>query len=166
MIGPRKCINKYLISNHAITYHLIFFLFCVCVCWCQDSKHLNTVLCQTFIFCYLWAIGGNLTNSNWDAFDTFIRQQFEENSSAKVYTYAHTHRYTLTRWRVSCTILYCDICRHHIVITKWHTSRQKCHSCVSCTEFFLSLICITESPIHFSAHLLVLTWNMCLKVNS
>ncbi|KAI9538399.1 Dynein heavy chain 6, axonemal [Dissostichus eleginoides] len=50
----------------------------------MDSKNLNSVLCQTFIFCYLWAVGGNLTNSNWDAFDTFIRDQFEGNNNAKL----------------------------------------------------------------------------------
>ncbi|KAL7403678.1 hypothetical protein ABVT39_003711 [Epinephelus coioides] len=50
----------------------------------MDSKYLNTILCQTFIFCYLWAVGGNLTSSHWDAFDTFIREQFEDNSNAKL----------------------------------------------------------------------------------
>uniref|UniRef100_A0A8C3AFB1 Dynein axonemal heavy chain 6 n=1 Tax=Cyclopterus lumpus TaxID=8103 RepID=A0A8C3AFB1_CYCLU len=49
-----------------------------------ESKHLNSLLCQTFIFCYLWAIGGNLTISHWDAFDTFIQKQFEGNSNAKL----------------------------------------------------------------------------------
>ncbi|XP_067440238.1 dynein axonemal heavy chain 6 [Thunnus thynnus] len=50
----------------------------------MDSKHLNAVICQTFIFCYLWAVGGNLTSSHWDAFDTFVRGQFEGNSNAKL----------------------------------------------------------------------------------
>ncbi|XP_070710496.1 dynein axonemal heavy chain 6 [Pempheris klunzingeri] len=53
----------------------------------MDSKHLNSVLCQTFIFCYLWAVGGNLTSSHWDAFDTFVREQFQDNSSAKLPKY-------------------------------------------------------------------------------
>ncbi|TDH16419.1 hypothetical protein EPR50_G00020980 [Perca flavescens] len=48
----------------------------------MDSKLLNSVLCQTFIFCYLWAVGGNLVSSHWDAFDNFIKQQFEGNSNA------------------------------------------------------------------------------------
>ncbi|XP_064174621.1 dynein axonemal heavy chain 6 isoform X1 [Anguilla rostrata] len=43
---------------------------------------LNSVLCQTFVFCYLWAVGGNLTDSCWDDFDNFIRQQFEDNNDA------------------------------------------------------------------------------------
>ncbi|KAA8595375.1 hypothetical protein FQN60_012510 [Etheostoma spectabile] len=48
----------------------------------MDSKLLNNVLCQTFIFCYLWAVGGNLVSSHWDAFDNFIKQQFEGNNNA------------------------------------------------------------------------------------
>ncbi|XP_056265579.1 dynein axonemal heavy chain 6 [Pseudoliparis swirei] len=50
----------------------------------MESKHLNSLLCQTFIFCYLWAIGGNLTICHWDAFDTFIQKQFEANDNAKL----------------------------------------------------------------------------------
>ncbi|XP_071360020.1 dynein axonemal heavy chain 6 [Trachinotus anak] len=50
----------------------------------MDSKHLNGVLCQTFIFCYLWAVGGNLTSSNWEAFDTFVKEQFEDNKFVKL----------------------------------------------------------------------------------
>ncbi|KAI5628238.1 dynein heavy chain 6, axonemal isoform X2 [Silurus asotus] len=49
----------------------------------MDSARLNIVLCQTFLFCYVWAIGGNLTDSCWDAFDSFVRQQFEDNTDAK-----------------------------------------------------------------------------------
>uniref|UniRef100_A0A3P8PCE0 AAA+ ATPase domain-containing protein n=1 Tax=Astatotilapia calliptera TaxID=8154 RepID=A0A3P8PCE0_ASTCA len=52
----------------------------------MNPKHLDGVLCQTFIFCYLWAVGGNLTSSYWDAFDTFIREQFEGNKNAKLPT--------------------------------------------------------------------------------
>ncbi|XP_036933614.1 dynein heavy chain 6, axonemal [Acanthopagrus latus] len=52
-----------------------------------DSEHPNSVLCPTFIFCYLWAVGGNLTSSHWDAFDAFIREQFEDNRDAKLPKY-------------------------------------------------------------------------------
>uniref|UniRef100_A0A3Q3BGU1 Dynein, axonemal, heavy chain 6 n=1 Tax=Haplochromis burtoni TaxID=8153 RepID=A0A3Q3BGU1_HAPBU len=52
----------------------------------MNPKHLDGVLCQTFIFCYLWAVGGNLTSSYWDAFDAFIREQFEGNKDAKLPT--------------------------------------------------------------------------------
>ncbi|XP_028297484.1 dynein heavy chain 6, axonemal-like, partial [Gouania willdenowi] len=50
----------------------------------MSSTQLNMILCQTFIFCYLWAVGGNLLCSYWDAFDDFLKQQFEENSDAKL----------------------------------------------------------------------------------
>lgn len=47
---------------------------------------LNTLLCQTFVFCYLWSLGGNLTENYWDSFDTFIRTQFDDNPDARVRT--------------------------------------------------------------------------------
>uniref|UniRef100_A0A6Q2Z4C9 Dynein, axonemal, heavy chain 6 n=1 Tax=Esox lucius TaxID=8010 RepID=A0A6Q2Z4C9_ESOLU len=48
------------------------------------AKLVNPVLCQTFVFCYLWSVGGNLTDTHWDAFDSFVRQQFEDNNDAKL----------------------------------------------------------------------------------
>jgi len=50
----------------------------------QDAQKLNILVCTTFIFSYLWAIGGNLVDSQWDAFDTFVRREFEDNPDAKV----------------------------------------------------------------------------------
>ena len=46
------------------------------------------------VFCYIWAIGGNLVSKDWDAFDTFIRGQFEENADAKVRILYLKHRYS------------------------------------------------------------------------
>ncbi|KAM3623278.1 uncharacterized protein V6R79_009492 [Siganus canaliculatus] len=45
----------------------------------MESVDLNEVLCQTFIFCYLWALGGNLATSDRNAFDTFVKEQFQLN---------------------------------------------------------------------------------------
>ncbi|XP_044910410.1 dynein axonemal heavy chain 6 isoform X5 [Felis catus] len=50
----------------------------------MEQIKLNTVLCQTFIFCYLWSLGGNLTENHWDSFDTFIRTQFDDNPDARL----------------------------------------------------------------------------------
>ncbi|XP_016084420.1 dynein heavy chain 6, axonemal [Sinocyclocheilus grahami] len=50
----------------------------------MEASKLNSMLCQTFVFCYLWALGGNLIDSHWDTFDTFVRQQFEGNGDAKL----------------------------------------------------------------------------------
>ncbi|XP_042305526.1 dynein axonemal heavy chain 6 [Sceloporus undulatus] len=49
-----------------------------------EQSRLNSLVCQTFVFCYLWSVGGNLTENCWDGFDTFIRQQFEDNPDAKL----------------------------------------------------------------------------------
>ncbi|MEJ1286615.1 hypothetical protein NN561_017623 [Cricetulus griseus] len=50
----------------------------------KEQMKLNTLLCQTFVFCYLWSLGGNLTENYWDSFDTFIRAQFEDNPDARL----------------------------------------------------------------------------------
>uniref|UniRef100_A0A7M4FAQ3 Dynein axonemal heavy chain 6 n=1 Tax=Crocodylus porosus TaxID=8502 RepID=A0A7M4FAQ3_CROPO len=50
----------------------------------MEQLKLNTIVCQTFVFCLLWSVGGNLTENNWDAFDTFLRQEFEDNPDAKL----------------------------------------------------------------------------------
>ncbi|XP_054978204.1 dynein axonemal heavy chain 6 [Sorex araneus] len=49
----------------------------------MESSKLNTILCQTFVFSYLWSLGGNLVESYWDSFDTFIRAQFEDNPDSR-----------------------------------------------------------------------------------
>uniref|UniRef100_A0A4X2KTY7 Dynein axonemal heavy chain 6 n=1 Tax=Vombatus ursinus TaxID=29139 RepID=A0A4X2KTY7_VOMUR len=50
----------------------------------MEQGKLNSIICQTFAFCYLWAVGGNLTEIYWDAFDTYVRQQFEDAPEAKL----------------------------------------------------------------------------------
>lgn len=50
----------------------------------MEQMKLNTLLCQTFVFCYLWSLGGNLTENYWDSFDTFIRTQFDDNPDARL----------------------------------------------------------------------------------
>jgi hypothetical protein len=49
-----------------------------------EEGKLKTAICTAFVFCYVWAIGGNLRSTSWDSFDTFVRGQFEENPDAKV----------------------------------------------------------------------------------
>jgi hypothetical protein len=52
-----------------------------------EEAKMKTTICTTFVFCYVWAIGGNLNPKDFDAFDTFVRNQFEENAEAKVSIY-------------------------------------------------------------------------------
>lgn len=49
-----------------------------------EEAKMKATICTTFVFCYVWSIGGNLNSNNFDAFDTFVRNQFEENGDAKV----------------------------------------------------------------------------------
>ena len=49
-----------------------------------DATKLHPLICTTFVFCYLWSIGGNIIDTNWDTFDTFVRSQFDDNPDAKV----------------------------------------------------------------------------------
>ncbi|XP_036364895.1 dynein heavy chain 6, axonemal-like [Octopus sinensis] len=51
-----------------------------------STNQLNSTLCTTFMFCYVWAIGGNILESKWDAFDTFTKNMFDSNPFAKVPT--------------------------------------------------------------------------------
>ncbi|XP_078448652.1 dynein axonemal heavy chain 6 [Lampetra planeri] len=50
----------------------------------MEHSRLTSIVCQTFVFCYLWAVGGNLVENCWDQFDTFVKHQFEENHDAKL----------------------------------------------------------------------------------
>ncbi|CAE1329165.1 DNAH [Acanthosepion pharaonis] len=50
----------------------------------MDTSKLNPLLCICFIFSFLWGLGGNIIDSNWDAFDTFIRNIFDNNGDAKL----------------------------------------------------------------------------------
>ncbi|XP_038058161.1 dynein heavy chain 6, axonemal-like isoform X2 [Patiria miniata] len=52
----------------------------------METNRLHSLICTTFVFCYLWSIGGNLVEGCWDLFDTFVRNQFEDNGDAKLNT--------------------------------------------------------------------------------
>ncbi|CAG5121595.1 unnamed protein product, partial [Candidula unifasciata] len=49
-----------------------------------DKGRLHTLIIQTFVFSYLWAVGGNLTENYWDPFDTFVYSQFDDMPEAKL----------------------------------------------------------------------------------
>lgn len=50
----------------------------------MDPNKLNILIATTFVFCYLWSIGGNIVEKDWDQFDSFVRSQFDDNGDAKV----------------------------------------------------------------------------------
>ncbi|CAD5112359.1 DgyrCDS1592 [Dimorphilus gyrociliatus] len=50
----------------------------------QDIGKLHPLVALTFVFSYMWSIGGNLSHNSWDAFDTYVRQIFEDQGDAKL----------------------------------------------------------------------------------
>ncbi|XP_043248669.1 dynein axonemal heavy chain 6 [Colletes gigas] len=47
-----------------------------------DKARIRTFLTQLFVFAYLWAVGGNVVDSSRNDFESFVREQFEENEDA------------------------------------------------------------------------------------
>ncbi|XP_076248728.1 dynein heavy chain at 16F [Calliopsis andreniformis] len=47
-----------------------------------DKSRIRTFLTQSFIFAYLWAVGGNVDNVSRGVFEAFVRKQFEDNEDA------------------------------------------------------------------------------------
>lgn len=48
-----------------------------------EKSRVRGFLCQTFIFAYLWGLGGNLGELTREQFESYVREQFEEHSDAK-----------------------------------------------------------------------------------
>ncbi|GJQ70897.1 hypothetical protein Trydic_g814 [Trypoxylus dichotomus] len=51
-----------------------------------DKAKVRTFLCQTFIFSYIWSLGGNLHDTSMDKIETFIKDQFEEHPDSRLPT--------------------------------------------------------------------------------
>lgn len=47
-----------------------------------DKSCVKSFLCQSFIFAYMWSVGGNITNSCREMFEAFVRDQFGEHPDA------------------------------------------------------------------------------------
>nr|XP_034190797.1 dynein heavy chain 6, axonemal [Osmia lignaria] len=47
-----------------------------------DKSRIKMFLTQVFVIAYLWAVGGNVVDSSRDAFEVFVKKQFEENEDA------------------------------------------------------------------------------------
>ncbi|KAL5020432.1 hypothetical protein ScPMuIL_003324 [Solemya velum] len=57
-------------------------------CWSRCCSVVEDQTCsrvpRSYTHSYVWAIGGNISENNWDAFDTFARGLFEDNADAKL----------------------------------------------------------------------------------
>ncbi|XP_031781103.1 dynein heavy chain 6, axonemal isoform X1 [Nasonia vitripennis] len=49
-----------------------------------DSSKVKTFVTQAFVFSYMWAIGGNILDNSREAFELFVKDQFEENADARI----------------------------------------------------------------------------------
>ena len=50
----------------------------------MDAVKLHPLLCTVFTFCYVWSIGGNLVENSQDAYDSFLRELFQDNNDVRV----------------------------------------------------------------------------------
>ncbi|KAJ9576326.1 hypothetical protein L9F63_006826, partial [Diploptera punctata] len=51
-----------------------------------DKLHIKTFLCQSFIFAYMWSLGGNIIDTSREMFEVFVRSQLEEHPDARIPT--------------------------------------------------------------------------------
>lgn len=52
--------------------------------WKAEPSKLHPILCTTFLFCYVWAMGGNLVEKSMETFENFTRELFGEVQDVKV----------------------------------------------------------------------------------
>jgi len=57
-----------------------------------DPTKSNQILAGIFAFAYTWSIAGNLTEEGWESWDTFIREQLEDNSQSCKFVYLNLSR--------------------------------------------------------------------------
>lgn len=48
-----------------------------------EKSKVRCFLCQTFIFAYLWGIGGNLLDAGKEKFESYVRDQFDDHPDAR-----------------------------------------------------------------------------------
>ena len=77
------------ISRVAMLCSLLTSLLCgrgdkTTVDFSMDPAKLHPIICTTFVFAYVWSLGGNLVEKSMDAFDTFSRDLFGDTHDVKV----------------------------------------------------------------------------------
>lgn len=48
-----------------------------------EKSKVRNFLCQTFIFSYIWGVGGNLLDASMERFESYVRDQFDEHPDAR-----------------------------------------------------------------------------------
>lgn len=49
-----------------------------------EKSKVRSFLCQTFIFSYIWGIGGNLLDASMERFEIYVKDQFDEHPDARL----------------------------------------------------------------------------------
>ncbi|XP_017780151.1 PREDICTED: dynein heavy chain 6, axonemal [Nicrophorus vespilloides] len=49
-----------------------------------EKAKVKGFLCQSFVFSYIWGLGGNLVDSSKESFETYVREQFDDNPDARL----------------------------------------------------------------------------------
>jgi dynein heavy chain len=47
-----------------------------------DTNHIKSFLFHSFLFSYIWAVGGNIIDGSREKFEVFIRDQFKHHPDA------------------------------------------------------------------------------------
>lgn len=47
-----------------------------------ERARIKTFLIQSFVFAYIWAVGGNVSDDSRIVFESFVRKQFEDDDNA------------------------------------------------------------------------------------
>ena len=70
----------------------------------MDTNRLHSLIATTFLFAYVWSIGGNLIEKCMDMFDSFVRELFAECHDVRVREYVDTNYFYfgggVTQWSV------------------------------------------------------------------
>lgn len=48
-----------------------------------EKSKVRSFLCQTFIFSYVWGVGGNLLDASMERFESYAKDQFDEHQDAR-----------------------------------------------------------------------------------
>lgn len=48
-----------------------------------EKSRVRCFVCQSFVFSYLWGVGGNLRDASRDAFEMQVRDQFDDFPDAR-----------------------------------------------------------------------------------
>lgn len=52
-----------------------------------EKSKVRNFLCQTFVYAYIWGLGGNLTDVSREKFELYVREKFDDHPDAKLPTF-------------------------------------------------------------------------------